>query len=62
MAKREYQIKFCWNGSKKQVAFTDEFETKSEWEFVIDGLPYDLLDGNDHIVWVDYGDNDDWEG
>lgn len=54
-----YYIHFCWNGSKKQVAFTDEFESKSEWEFVIEGLPYDLLDGDDHNVWADYGDNDE---
>lgn len=54
-----YYIHFCWNGSKKQVAFTDEFEDEREWEFVIEGLPYDLLDGDDHNVWADYGDNDE---
>lgn len=57
-----YYIHWCWNGSKRQIDGTDEFESKEEWEFVIDGLPFDFLDGTDNEVWVDYGDNDDWEG
>lgn len=54
-----YKIIWCWNGDKNQVEGTDTFDSKSEWEFVIDGLPFDLLDGNDDTVWVDYGDNDE---
>ena len=54
-----YYIHWCWNGSKRQIAFTDTYESKAEWEFVIDGLPFDFLDGNDNTVWVDYGDNDE---
>lgn len=55
-----YKIHWCWNGSERQVDGTDTFESKREWEFVIDGLPYDILDMSDTECWVDYGDNDDW--
>lgn len=54
-----YRIIWCWNGDKRQVAGTDTYESRREWEFVIDGLPFDLLDGTDDTVWVDYGDNDE---
>ena len=53
-----YYIHWCWNGDKNQIDGTDTFETKREWEFVIDGLPFDILDADEHHVWVDYGDND----
>ena len=58
MSDKEYRIVYCWNGSKRQVYFTDTYDTKREWEFAIEGLPFDFIDGNDTTVWVDYGDND----
>lgn len=56
--KELYYIRYCWNGSKRQYEYTDVYESKSEWLFDIEGLPYDILDQNDHWCWVDYGDND----
>lgn len=60
MAKK-YEIRWCWNGSKRQVESVDTYESKKEWEWAIDHIPNDFLDANDHIAWVDNGDNDDWE-
>ena len=54
-----YYIYWCWNGSKRQKAFTDEFESKQEWLWVIESLPYDIIDESDNECWVDYGDNDE---
>ena len=56
-----YEIRWCWNGSKRQVAFTDHFDTEKEWREVIDNMPYDIIDETERICYVDYGDNDDWE-
>lgn len=56
---KHYEIRWCWNGSKRQVAFTDYFDTEEEWHDVIWNMPYDVIDENDHICWVDYGDNDE---
>lgn len=58
MAKREYKIVLCWNGSKRQVKDTLVCESKWEWLNAIETMPYDLLDADDTTVWVDYGDND----
>jgi len=62
MAKKEYKMKLCWNGSKRQVEDTLIFESRREWRYAIETMPYDIIDKSDHICWVDYGDNDDWEG
>lgn len=62
MAKKEWLIKLCWNGSKRQVEDTLVFDSRREWRFAIDTMPFDILDETDRICYVDYGDNDDWEG
>lgn len=61
MKDKTYKIHWCWNGSKRQVDGTDEFGSEREWQFVIYNMPYDIIDATDDEVWVDYGDNDDWE-
>lgn len=53
-----YEIRLCWNGSKRQVEDTYIFDSKREWRYAIETMPYDIIDENDHICWVDYGDND----
>lgn len=58
MSDEEYRIIYCWNGSKHQVYLTETYDSKNEWEFAVEGLPFDFIDGNDTTVWVDYGDND----
>lgn len=59
MAKKKYEIRWCWNGSKRQVAFTDYFDTEEEWHDVIWNQPYDVIDETDRICYIDYGDNDE---
>ena len=56
-----YRIHWCWNGDEGQVDGTDEFDSRREWELVIENMPYDILDESDTECWVDFGDNDDWE-
>lgn len=60
MKRVSYEIRFCWNGSKRQVAFADRFESKREWKEAIWSMPYDILDETNTVCFVDYGDNDDW--
>ena len=55
----KYKIHYCWNGSKRQIEWTDTFNSRREWEFEVEGLPYDFIDDNDTTIWVDYGDNDE---
>lgn len=59
MAERKYEIRWCWNGSKRQVAFTDYFDTEEEWHEVIWNQPFDVIDETSHICYIDYGDNDE---
>ena len=54
-----YYIHWCWNGSKRQVAFTDYFDTEQEWHEVIWNQPYDIIDETSRICYIDYGDNDE---
>lgn len=58
MSDKEYRIVYCWNGNKRQVYFTDTYDTRREWRYAIETMPYDIIDESDHICWVDYGDND----
>lgn len=57
--KGKYEIRWCWNGSKRQVAFVDRFDTEEEWHDVIWNQPYDIIDETDTVCFIDYGDNDD---
>lgn len=56
---KKYEIRWCWNGDTRQIAFTDYFGTKQEWHNVIWNQPYDIIDETDTICYIDYGDNDE---
>lgn len=60
MAKK-YEIRWCWNGNKRQVESVDYFDTNREWHEFIWSQPHDVIDESDYIAWLDYGDNDDFE-
>jgi hypothetical protein len=51
-----YTIYLVWNGNKKQVADKYSYDSKREWEWDKEALPYDIIDEDDHNVWFDYGD------
>lgn len=57
--KHKYEIRYCWNGSKRKVDWTDYYDSKKEWLMDIEALPFDIIDQTERICYVDYGDNDD---
>lgn len=56
--KREYKMHLCYNGSKRQIEDTYVFDSKREWHFAIETMPYDIIDEDESNCWVDYGDCD----
>ena len=50
----------CFNGSKKQYLDVYEFDTREEMENAVLSSGYDIIDDNDHNMWVDAGDMDDF--
>ena len=57
--KKRYEIRFCWNGNKRKVDWVDYYDSKKEWRYDIEQLPFDIIDETERICYVDYGDNDD---
>lgn len=58
---KKYHIHYCWNGNTEQIDWTDDYETRREWRWDIEGLVFDIIDEDDRNCWVDYGDNDNLE-
>lgn len=50
----------CYNGNKKQYLDVYEFDTREELEEAVFDSGYDIIDDNDHNMWVDAGDMDDF--
>lgn len=57
--KKRYEIRYCWNGDEKQVDWVDYYDSKKEWHYDIECLPFDILDMTERVCYVDYGDNDE---
>ena len=54
-----YKVYMCWNGKKNRHADVYEFDTREELEDAVFNSPFDIIDDNDHDMWLDYGDCDD---
>lgn len=54
-----YKAYMCWNGKKNQHADVYEFDTREKLEDAVFNSPFDIIDDNDHDMWLDYGDCDD---
>lgn len=58
MAEREYRMVLCYNGNKDEYEDILVFDSRREWRFAINTMPFDVLDEDETTCWVDYGDND----
>lgn len=56
MSKQVYKIHFCLSGKKNKKEATYEFDSKREWEWEYEHLPYDIIDISDTEIWFDWGD------
>lgn len=51
-----YHIYLCLDGIKSKYVEQIYIESREEFESVIENMPFDIIDADDHNCWVDYGD------
>lgn len=55
-----FKAYMCYNGNKKQYTDVYHFDTREELEDSVFCSGYDILDDDEHDMWVDAGDMDDF--
>jgi hypothetical protein len=52
----EYIVRFCMNGDTDNVVMEESFNNPDEYNRFVESLPYDFIDADDCVTWVDFGD------